>query len=401
MERPTLQLLLIEDNPGDADLVKDMLADASEITISIYWANTLLAGLDRLAKGDIELVLLDVSLPDSHGLDGLNAIRIHAPDVPVVLLTGWDNESLALRAVQVGAQDYLVKGKLDSATLVRSLRRSVVRQQTQADSPKTDSQQQPGKVLGYLGAKGGVGTSTIVCHISKELNRLTTGRVLVMDMSGGANSIGFLMRVEGAYTILDASSDILHLDPDRWQKLVVQAAPGVDVIQSAAPPWQDELLPKPERIRFILRFVRSLYQWIVVDLGRLGPLSTRAAREVGQLFLVSTCDVLSLNEAQGVLKGLHDAGLERDSIQMVLNQAPRRLGFQPAELQQILGAPIHSILPESKPGFGGPTSERGLLVESSEFKKLLSRMAAGIAGLKEDDAKGPFSFLTGLRHAAK
>ena len=88
MDRPSLQVLLIEDNAGDADLVKDMLADTGEVAFRIHWADALLPGLDRLARGDIDLVLLDVSLPDSQGLDGFNAIRIHAPNVPIVLLTG-------------------------------------------------------------------------------------------------------------------------------------------------------------------------------------------------------------------------------------------------------------------------------------------------------------------------
>jgi len=401
MDRPSLQVLLIEDNPADADLVKDMLADAGEIAFRIHWAEALLPGLDRLARGDIDLVLLDVSLPDSQGLDGLNAIRIHAPNVPIVLLTGWDNESLALRAVQGGAQDYLVKGRLDGAALARSLRRAVVRQQTQIDNPKTESPEQPAKIVGYVGAKGGVGTTTVACHISQELGRQTGGRVLMMDLGAGANSIGFLMRVKGAYTILDASNDILHLDRDRWQKLVVRTATGLDLIQSAGPACQEERQPRAERIQFILRFVRTLYNWIVIDLGCLGPLAVRVARDVGQLFLVSACDVLALNEAKWAIHGLHEAGFGGNSLQIILNQAPWRLGISPAELQEILGAPVHAMLPESRPGFLGATPEGGVLGEGREFRKQIARMAAEIAGLKEDDsAKGPLSFLAGvLRHA--
>ena len=103
MAPPLFKILLIEDNPGDAELVKDMLASAGDATFQVHWAQALLPGLDRLARGDMDLVLLDVSLPDAHDLDGLTAVRIQAPDIPVVLLTGWDSESLALRAVQGGA----------------------------------------------------------------------------------------------------------------------------------------------------------------------------------------------------------------------------------------------------------------------------------------------------------
>jgi Flp pilus assembly CpaE family ATPase len=200
---------------------------------------------------------------------------------------------------------------------------------------------------------------------------------------------------------LDASEDILHLDQDRWEKLVVRAAEGVDIIQSAGPAFQEEQQPRAERIQFILRFVRTLYQWIVVDLGRLSPLSVRVAREVKELFLVSTCDVLALNEAKSAVHGLGEAGFDRNSLHLVLNQAPRRLGFSPTDLQGILGTHVHAMLPESRPGFMGSHAEGGLLGEGREFQEQIARMAAEMAGLKKDDpAKGPLSFLAGvLRHA--
>ncbi len=113
--QPAFRVLLIEDNPGDTDLVKATLAEAEGAKFELHCSETLLTGLDRLARGDFDLVLLDLSLPDSHGLDGLTAVRNHAPTIPVVLLTGWNSESLALRAMQSGAQDYLIKGSLDGA----------------------------------------------------------------------------------------------------------------------------------------------------------------------------------------------------------------------------------------------------------------------------------------------
>ena len=96
LSQPVLHILLIEDNPGDAELVKAALAEAAGAEFQIHHAEALAPGLDRLMRGDIDLVLLDVSLPDSHGLDGLNAVRILAPSIPVVLLTGWDSGSLCV-----------------------------------------------------------------------------------------------------------------------------------------------------------------------------------------------------------------------------------------------------------------------------------------------------------------
>ena len=323
LSQPVFSVLLIEDNPGDADLVKDMLADATDAKFQVHWAEALLPGLDRLARGDIDVVLLDVSLPDCHGLDGLNTIRIHAPDLPVVLLTGWNSESLALRAVQGGAQDYLVKGTLDGPALARTLQRAIVRQQTQPAGRPVDPGKESSEVVSLLGAKGGVGTTTIACHLARELKRQSGGRILLMDLDSADNVISFLMNAEGSHTILDATDDVLRLDRDFWAKLVTPCADGVDIIRSAGAACREEQRPKVERVRFIIRFVRSLYRFIVIDMGRLSPFSAKIAEGAERLLLVSTCDVLGLHEAKGAVQVLQQAGFNPDQLALVLNQIGR------------------------------------------------------------------------------
>ncbi len=117
-----LKILLIEDNPGDARLVREMLADAEVNGISLDWVPSLSQGLEYLAQNKIDLILLDLSLPDSRGLETFCKAYTHAPEIPFVLLTGLDDETLALTAVQKGAQDYLIKGETDGHKLFRAVR---------------------------------------------------------------------------------------------------------------------------------------------------------------------------------------------------------------------------------------------------------------------------------------
>ena len=402
MPQPVFTILLIEDNPGDAVLVKDALADAEDAKFQVHCAEALLPGLDRLARGDIDLVLLDVSLPDSHGLDGLNAIRIHAPNLPVVLLTGWDSESLALRAVQSGAQDYLVKGKWQGPALARTLQHAIVRQRTQMAASPPDSGQERASVVGLLGAKGGVGTTTIACHLGRELNRQTGGRVLLMDLDGAANAIAFLMNAQGSYTILDASGDILRMDRDLWAKLVASSADGVDIIQSAGPACQEEQRPKAERVRFIIRFVRSLYRFIVIDMGRLSPLSAKVAEDAGRLLLVSTCDVLGLHEAKGAAHALCQAGFNPDQLALIVNQAPERLALSNRELEKVLGVRVEAMLPEAHKDFAHASLDGKRLGESRTFQQQVAQFAARIVD-PEKELQPPttrFPFLRGALRGA-
>jgi serine phosphatase RsbU (regulator of sigma subunit) len=120
-------VLLIEDNRGDARLIQEYLAEVEGITFSLEVSERFATGLERLARGGIDVVLLDLSLPDSRGLDTFVRLHREAPGVPVVVLTSLNDEILAVKAVQEGAEDYLVKGYANSNLLARSLRYAIER----------------------------------------------------------------------------------------------------------------------------------------------------------------------------------------------------------------------------------------------------------------------------------
>lgn len=127
MENEPASVLLIEDNPGDADLVRLHLVESQ----SDVQVNCVPRLSDALACLDVEvptLVLLDLNLPDSHGADTFRRIMKKAPNVPVVILSGQDDEALAIKAVHQGVQDYLVKGDITSKQLEHALRYAVERQ---------------------------------------------------------------------------------------------------------------------------------------------------------------------------------------------------------------------------------------------------------------------------------
>ncbi|MEJ2671981.1 MAG: PAS domain S-box protein, partial [Deltaproteobacteria bacterium] len=128
-----LKILLIEDNPGDVRLIREMLTEAGAHDFVIEWVASLSQGLQNLVKDKVDLILLDLTLPDSHGLETFCKAYSLAPQIPFVLLTGLEDETLALTALQKGAQDYLVKGRMDGHTLVRAVRYAAERKKSQED----------------------------------------------------------------------------------------------------------------------------------------------------------------------------------------------------------------------------------------------------------------------------
>ena len=128
-----INVLLIEDNPDDALLIQEALGDIGSASFNLDWVARLAEGMERLAEGDFDVVLLDLSLPDSQGLDTFTTAHEGSPAVPIILLTGLDDERVAVQAVQLGAQDYLVKNHVDGPSLVRSVRYAIERQHLLAE----------------------------------------------------------------------------------------------------------------------------------------------------------------------------------------------------------------------------------------------------------------------------
>ena len=127
-----INILLVEDNPGDARLVKESLLDVgSSLNFDLIWVKRLDECLDHLSHSSVDIVLLDLSLPDSSGFETFNKLYTQAPHLPIILLTGMDDETLATRAVREGAQDYLVKSEAHGSLLGRAIRYAIERKQAE------------------------------------------------------------------------------------------------------------------------------------------------------------------------------------------------------------------------------------------------------------------------------
>ena len=120
-------ILLIEDSPDDAFLFQEMLSEVGGTGVELVHCDRLSKGLAHVGRCGIDAILLDLSLPDSRGLDTFSKLHAEAPHLPIVVLSGHDDEALAVRAVREGAQDYLVKGQVDGSLLVRSVRYAIER----------------------------------------------------------------------------------------------------------------------------------------------------------------------------------------------------------------------------------------------------------------------------------
>jgi Flp pilus assembly CpaE family ATPase len=200
---------MVEDNPGDARLIEELLKEAPSVRFDTVRVERLADALDKLGKQHFDVVLLDLRLPDSQGIETFIAVRDKAPQATVVVLTGLYDETLAVSAVANGAQDYLVKGHLEGDELARAIRYAIARHARETQAPP----QQPrgrGKVLGFMGAKGGSGTTTVVLNLAAALAKQDKD-VVAVEFRSCCGSFATLLKTAAARNL----SHLLDLDPEK------------------------------------------------------------------------------------------------------------------------------------------------------------------------------------------
>lgn len=138
MDNEPITILLVEDNPEDVFLLEKVLQRGRGTRFELETVESLKRALERLERGNIDVVLLDLSLTDSHGLDTFSALQEAVPEIPIIVLSGLDDETVALNAVHAGAQDYLVKGRVDSQLLTRAMIYAIERAQAKANLFKAE-----------------------------------------------------------------------------------------------------------------------------------------------------------------------------------------------------------------------------------------------------------------------
>jgi Flp pilus assembly CpaE family ATPase len=398
MNGEVLKVLLVEDNAVSAQLAKAMLAHTETSVFEIQTAESLMDALDLLGNGRFDVILLDLSLPDSDGIGTLTTIRVHAPHIPVLVLTGSDNEALANSALQHGAQDYIVKGQFDGPSLARALRYAVTRSRQASGHGGDEADAPRATVVGVLGSKGGTGASTIAVHLAMETRRLTGQEVLLVDLDVIGGTAGFLMKINRPYTVLDASLNLHRLDAALWQTFVWKHPSGLDVLQSpGCTRFGDQL--RDERVRHLIRLAQTRYKWIVIDMGRFTELSINLTGEINRLLLVTTADVPSLYEAKRVLQKLSELDYPLGEIKLILNRASRTDTDVP-ELEKTFGIPISAFCPEARRELHEAYAEGKLLPMASSLLKQITKIAGELTGVGTESGKPSERNFFGLRRSA-
>ncbi len=263
------------------------------------------AFLERLERLRPEVVLLDVALAKEPLSDLVPMIRAKAPEASIVAVHTTADPGAILSAMRAGVNEYIyppLEGALRGALERRS-----------SDGGRRHSGLRwGGRTIGFFSSKGGCGATTVVCHLAVELGR-SGQKVLLADLDLDAGLIGFLTKAKPGYSILDAVNNLHRMDVSYWKALVSNGIPGVEIIAAPAA-TADKTYPRQEQLRQLFSFLRSCYDFTLIDLGRsLTRVGVAALEEMDEAYLVSTLEVPALHQAKQVLQILMGRGLRQGS----------------------------------------------------------------------------------------
>ena len=339
--------------------------------------------LEKLERVQPDVLIVGYLLVADELATAVAQIKATAGNPAVVLVGNSADPEIILRGLRSGADEYVyppVEADLSAA---------LDRIGTQRAKTKAGTRPR-GKVLAFMGAKGGCGTTTLACHLAVELGRQTNLLVLLADFDIDSGLVGFLMKAQSRYTLADALASAHRLDLSLWKALVSNGRPNLEVLM-APPASPTREIPDPRSFRYIVPFVRGTYDWSLLDLGRgITPQMAGTLAEVDETYIVTTSDIPALHQAKQIIQTMLDGGFGQHHLHVILNRVPKRMEVSLEELDRMLGVPVYATLPDDYGALYEAYSNGTLLAPNSNLGRHFARVAARMSGIEPKVAKKGF-----------
>jgi Flp pilus assembly CpaE family ATPase len=391
-----ITVLLVEDSSDYAALVLRWLSgDSNQTEFIVNWADSLSAALARIDHGGIDVILMDLGLPDSDGLSTFLSIRDAAADSPIIVLSARDSENLALQTIQQGAQDYLVKSTCTSEQLMRTLRYTTVRHQSSRRHARAEESINSSKIIGVVGASGGAGATTVACVLAAELRRQTDEPTLLLDLDSSPGMAAFTMGIDSRYSLADALRYADRLDESLWEGLITRGPGRLDVLSSAKALDEDDDTD-PNNLRKIVAYARGSYKWIVIDYGRLNLATRLQVKWADEVMLVAGPTIPGLHQCKRTISLFDDLGIPREHLRLIINPRDNERHLSGKEIQNLFGIEICAVLGAAHDELYNACLKKRLPLETDDFRMELGIAVRKLAGLPLDVPKRPLLSLNSI-----
>jgi pilus assembly protein CpaE len=333
-------------------------------------------------------IVLAVDVRAHAQLPDLAPARKARPDIGTLLVMATLDPGLMLEAMRAGINECVAE-PLSTAALEAAIRRVGDRHSAPA---------KPGRIIALVGAKGGLGTTTLATNIATALAGVQPGGSLLMDLHAGYGDAGLFLGVEPRFSIADALANAHRLDQALFRDLVVRASAGPDLL--AAPPAETASIDT-ERLRTLVAFASRLYRFVVLDCPRAA--SVLDALDVATTIILVTSQELTAVRNAGQLMGDLERRCVRSRVMLVITRFDGAADIAPRDIEQTTGRPIQYVLPSDyRRCLDALNKGRPLvLANHNRLAGAVTRLAHDLADLRSDraTARGLFERFT-IRPAA-
>jgi pilus assembly protein CpaE len=336
----------------------------------------------KLRQWRPQVVLVEVSSDLDRAVELIEFVTGLGQDFLVVGLHSVNDPSAILRVLRAGATEFLhapfdVTTQRDAAVRLSRLCQP---------SHQAPASTENGSVIVFASAKPGSGASTLATQTAFALYRATGKRVLLADFDLMGGTIGFYLKLEHSYSLVEALQHADHLDAALWNSLVVNSG-GVDVLAAPLLPHVDPV--ENARLHVVLNYSRMMYDWIVVDLPLVFQrTSLITLSESDQAFLVSTSELPSLHLARRAVTMLETLGLPRERFRMLVNRVSKRDGIGTADMEKLFNCPVHTTIPNDYFSLHRVITLGQPLSGGGDLGKVIEGFAAKLAGQGEAAKRG-------------
>lgn len=283
------------------------------------------------------VVLLDLATDLDAGVELIKFVASLNPPMQVVGLHTHNDSAAILQSLRAGAVEFLY------APFELAIQREAISRLRRMISPESAQGSDEGRVVAFCSSKPGSGASTLAAQTAFSLQRVTGKRILLADCDLTGGTIGFYLKLNHNYSLVDALQHVEHLDPALWNSLTV-VNEGVDILPAPAVPYAQPL--DPARLRVLAEQARGLYDWMVLDLPTLfSQTSLLAVAECDRAFVISTAELPALHLTRKAMTLTDHLGFPKERFHVVVNRVDRHDEITTADMEKLFGCRVHARLP--------------------------------------------------------
>ena len=330
----------------------------------------------RVRQTQPDVVLVDVATDLETAAQLIGAIPGMRADLYAAGLHRTNEPDAIVKALRAGASEFL------HAPFDLAQQREVVARLNRLRNTEVRSEPEFGRVVAFSSTKPGSGASTLATQTAFALKRRTGKRVLLIDFDLMGGTIGFYLKLNHPYSLLDAIENAGRLNPALWSSLIVNSG-GVDILPAPETPYTEAV--SGGALHEVMQYARVLYDWVVLDLPTIfQKLSLQALPESELTYLVSTSELPSLHLARKAAGLMNQLSVAKESYQMVVNRVSKRDNISSSDLEKIFNCSIEATFPNDYFSLHrvvtlgqplGVESDLGRAIEA-----LTTKMAGGGAG---------------------